>query len=70
LENSQEIYTLKQKYTFNLNTHMGVVTRSIDPDVIQNIISRDLSNTPNRKSVEDRSLIQDKSVIFSLEFKF
>jgi hypothetical protein len=58
LENSQEIYTLRKKYTFSLNTNLGVVTRSIDPETINNIISA------------DKPLIQDKSIIFSLEFKF
>jgi hypothetical protein len=70
VENSQEIYTLQKKYTFSLNTNVGVVTRSIDPEVISNIISKDLSGASKQKSAEDKSLIEDKSVIFSLEFKF
>jgi hypothetical protein len=70
LKNSQEIYTLQQKYTISLNTNVGVVTRSIDPQIINNIISKDLSGTQNQKSGEDKPLIEDKSIIFSLEFKF
>lgn len=70
LENSQEIYTLRKKYTFSLNTNVGVVTRSIDPDMINNIISKDPSGIPKQKSVEDKPFIQDKSIIFSLEFRF
>jgi hypothetical protein len=70
LENSQEIYTLLQKYTFSLKTNVGVVTRSIDPEMINNIISKDHSSIPKQKSVSDKPLIQDKSIIFSLEFVF
>ena len=69
LRNSQEIYTLQKKYTFSLNTNVGVVTRSISP-VINDIISKDLSRNPDQKSGEDKPLIEDKSIIFSLEFKF
>ncbi|MBN2437039.1 MAG: hypothetical protein JXL20_00385 [Deltaproteobacteria bacterium] len=70
LENSREIYTLRQKYTFSLNTSIGVVTRSIDPETIKNIISSDISNAPNQKSPDNQSWIRDKSIIFSLELKF
>ena len=70
LENSQEIYTLRKKYTFSLNTNVGVVTRSIDPEIINNIISKDLSSSPTQTSVADKPFIQDKIIIFSLEFKF
>jgi hypothetical protein len=70
LQNSQEIYTLRKKYTFSLNTNVGVITRSIDPDLINSVISKDLSSIPKHESVEDDPLIQDKSIIFSLEFKF
>ena len=70
LENSQEIYTLRKKYTFSLNTNVGVVTRSIDPEMINNINSKDFSSLLTQKSGDDKSLIQDKSIIFSLEFRF
>ncbi len=70
LENSQEIYTLRKKYTFSLNTNLGVVTRSIDPEIINNIISKDGSSISTQTSIADKPLIQDKSIIFSLEFKF
>lgn len=70
LENSKEIYTLRKKYTFSLNTNVGVVTRSIDPEIINNIISKDLSSSPTQTSVADKPFIQDKIIIFSLEFKF
>ena len=70
LENSQEIYTLRKKYTFSLNTNVGVVTRNIDPEIINNIISKDLSSSPTQTSVADKPFIQDKIIIFSLEFKF
>ena len=70
VENSQEIYTLQKKYTFSLNTRLGVVTRSIDPEIINNVIGKDLSGASNPDASDDKSLIEDKSVIFSLEFKF
>jgi hypothetical protein len=69
LENSQEIYTLRNKYTFSLNTNAGVVTRSIDPEIV-NILSGDYAGTSKQTSIADKPLIQDKSIIFSLEFKF
>ncbi len=70
LENDQEIYTLRKKYTFSLNTNVGVVTRSIDPEMINSIVSKDLFSAPKQKSADDKSLIVDRSIIFSLEFKF
>ena len=70
LENDQEIYTLRKKYTFSLNTNVGVVTRSIDPEMINSIVSKDLFSAPKQHSADDKSLIADRSIIFSLEFKF
>jgi hypothetical protein len=68
VENSQEIYTLKKKYTFSLNTNVGLITRTIDPDAINNYLSKETSAAV--KSEKDKPLLQDKSVVFSLEFKF
>jgi len=59
LENSQEIYTLEKKYTLNLNTSVGVVTKTLDP--------AQLSKDP---ASANKPFIRDKGVIFSLEFKF
>jgi hypothetical protein len=70
LENSQEIYTLRKKYTFSLNTNVGVITKSIDPEMINSIISKDASQAQATRTDKDKSLIQDKSIVFSLEFKF
>jgi hypothetical protein len=68
LENSQEIYTLSKKYTFSLNTSLGMVTRTIDPDQVNKLFSKDpLSGSG---AGDGKSFIQDQSVIFSLEFKF
>lgn len=68
LENSQEIYTLHKKYTFSLNTNLGLVTKTIDPDKINSLFSKD---GPQSAKIDDgKPFIQDKSVIFSLEFKF
>ncbi len=68
LENSQEIYTLKNKYTFNLNTNLGVVTKTIDPETVNSLFSKDTSQAGKTES--SKSFIQDKSIIFSLELKF
>jgi hypothetical protein len=66
VENSQEIYTLKKKYTFSLNTSVGIVTKTIDPEMINSILYKDSS--PGAKF--DKDFVQDKSVVFSLELKF
>ena len=68
LENTQEIYTLRQKYTFSLNTNLGMVTRTIDPDQVNRLFSKDPSSGPGPG--DGKSFIQDQSVVFSLEFKF
>jgi hypothetical protein len=70
LENSQEVYTLSKKYTFSLNTSVGVVTRSIDPDTINSLVSRYGSQAPAAGTEKEQPFIQDKSIVFSLEFKF
>ena len=70
VENSQEIYTLSKKYTFSLNTNLGLVTKSIDPETINRILSRDVSEAEALKSDKEKSFILDKSIVFSLEFKF
>ena len=68
VENSQEIYTLKKKYTFSLNTNLGMITKTIDPDTVNNFFSRDSSQMS--KPDNEKPFIQDKSVVFSLELKF
>ena len=68
LENSQEIYTLHKKYTFSLNTNLGLVTKTIDPDKINSLFSKDASQTA--KNDDGKPFFQDKSIIFSLEFKY
>ncbi len=68
LENSQEIYTLRKKYTFSLNTNLGLVTKTIDPEQVNRLFSKDPS--PASSPGEQKPFIQDKSVVFSLEFKF
>jgi hypothetical protein len=70
VENSQEVYTLSKKYTFSLNTSVGVVTRSIDPDTINSLASRYGSQAPAAGTEKEKPFIQDKSIVFSLEFKF
>jgi hypothetical protein len=68
LENSQEIYTLKKKYSFSLNTNVGVVTRTIDPEMVNNFFNREASRS--FKNEMEKPFIQEKSIVFSLEFKF
>ncbi len=67
VENSQEIYTLQKKYTFSLNTDVGLVTKTIDPDRVS-LFTKDSGVAP--KPDDGRPFVQDKSVVFSLEFKF
>jgi hypothetical protein len=59
LQNSQEIYRLRNKYTFSLNASIGVVTKTIDPETIQDLFRK-----------EGPSVIRDKGALFTLEFKF
>ena len=68
LENSKELYTLKNKFSFSLNTNLGLVTRTIDPDRVNSMFSKDVA--PSLRNEELKSFIQDKSIVFSLEFKF
>ena len=67
LENTQEIFTLDKKYTFSLNTNLGLTTKSLDPDLINSLAGKDSLPGPR---LEDGALIQDKTIIFSLEIKF
>jgi len=59
LQNSQEIFTLRNKYTFSLSTSLGIVTKTIDPGIVQDLFRKDSS-----------SGIRDRGAVFSLEFKF
>ena len=68
LENSQEIYTLKKKYSFSLNTNVGMVTKTIDPETVNNFLNREASRS--FKNEMEKPFIQEKSIVFSLEFKF
>lgn len=70
LENSREIFTLQKKYTFSLNTNVGVVTRSLDLENINHVKEKDLPSLSKPNAAEEGPFIQDKSIFFSLEFKF
>jgi hypothetical protein len=59
LQNSQELFTLRKKYTFSLSTSLGLVTQTIDPERV---------GAP--ASQGDKPFVRDKSVVFSLQFKF
>jgi hypothetical protein len=68
LQNSQEILTLQKKYTFSLNTSVGVVTKNIDPEAVKHSLEKDstFANQPE----SNQPFIRDQSVILSLEIKF
>ena len=68
IQNSQEIFTLKKKVTFNLNTSAGVVTRTLDPEVGQGSLRKDASSA--LKSQGEQSIIRGEGVALSLEIKF
>jgi len=68
LQNSQEIFTLQKKYTFSLNTSVGVVTKNIDPEAVKPSLKKDV--TPASRPESNQPFIQGPSVILSLEIKF
>lgn len=68
LNNSQEILTLHKKYTLNLNTNLGMVTKTIDPDSVNRFLLKEPSQAS--KTEADNPFIKAKSVLFSLEVKF
>jgi hypothetical protein len=68
VENSQEIFTLDKKYTFSLNTNLGLTTKSLDPDLVNKMVGKD--SLQGTRLDDGKPLIQDKSVIFSLESSF
>ncbi len=68
LQNSQEIFTLQKKYTFSLNTSVGVVVKTIDPEAVRDSSQKDSSLASKPEST--RPSIRDKSVVLSLEIKF
>jgi hypothetical protein len=63
LKNSQELYRLRDKYTFSLTTSAGIVTRVIDPDAVR-------STAFATTSKNEQYYIYDKNLVFSLEFRF
>jgi hypothetical protein len=68
LQNSQDLFTLRKKYTFSLNTSLGLITQTVDPERVGNLFQR--NSAPAAKSEGDKPFVRDKSVVFSLEFKF
>jgi hypothetical protein len=61
VQNSQDLFTLNRKYVFTLNTSLGLMTKTLDPEA---------SNRSSGRSPAEHSFIRDESVVFSLEFKF
>jgi len=68
LWNSHEILKLDQKYTLRLNTSVGVVTQTIDPETAPDLLQKGSPAAPGSKN--DRPFVRDKNVAVSLEFKF
>ena len=68
LQNSQEIFTLQRKYTFNLNASVGMVTKNIDPEAVKHSLQKD--STLASKPESNQPFIRDQGVILSLEIKF
>ena len=68
LQNSQELFTLRKKYTFSLSTSLGLVTQTVDPERVGNFFQKESASAP--KSQGDKPFVRDKGVVFSLEFKF
>jgi len=68
VQNSQEIFTLKKKFTFSLNTSAGVVTKTLDPEMGQGFSRKDPSSLLKSKS--DQPLIRGEGAALSLEIKF
>ena len=71
LKNSNEVYTLKDKYSLSINTELGVIIREIDPERVQSFLGKEPSSPPpSPGSSTSNSLIRDKSFVLSLELKF
>jgi hypothetical protein len=68
VQNSQEIFTLKKKVTFSLNTSAGVVTKTLDPEMGQGFSRKDSSSI--LRSQSEQPLIRGEGVALSLEIKF
>ena len=68
IQNSQEIFTLKKKVSFSLNTSAGVVTKTLDPEVGQSSLRKDASSA--LRSQGEQSFIRGEGVALSLEIKF
>jgi hypothetical protein len=68
VQNSQEIFTLKKKVTFSLNTSAGVVTRTLDPEMGQGSSRKDPPSI--LKPPSEQPLIRGEGVALSLEIKF
>jgi len=67
VQNSQEIFTLKKKVTFSLNTSAGVVTKTLDPELGQGF--RKEPSSP-LTSQSEQPLIRGEGFALSLEIKF
>ncbi len=68
VQNSQEIFTLRKKVIFSLNTSAGVVTKTLDPEMGRGFVRKESSSIPNSQS--EQSPIQGEGLALSLEIKF
>jgi hypothetical protein len=60
-QNDQDLFTLDKKYTFTLNTSLGLMTKTLDPEA---------GNRSSGRPPTGQPFIRHESVAFSLEFKF
>lgn len=68
MKNSQELFALRDRYTLSLVTDIGVVTKTIDPDSVREVFGKDPSSPGKPQS--GQPFVRDRSVVFSLEFRF
>jgi hypothetical protein len=62
MQHSNEIYKLENKYSFSLNTNLGVVTKTIGADPSR-------KEDPSKPQT-DRPFVRDVGIALSLDFKF
>ena len=65
------IDVLRNRLFFSLNTSLGLTTKSLDPDLGNILISEDsLDSLQGTKPDDGKPLIQDKTIVFSMDIKF
>jgi hypothetical protein len=67
-EDGEKIFTLDKRYAFSLNTNLGLTAKSIDPELINNHISKE--SMPGSRLDDGKLFFEDRGIVFSLEIKF